>query len=215
MLIDMDAQSNLTFALKGDYRDKPTIMEVLMKKIDIVDTIQHLEEIDLIAGSPNLSSLESRIEEDGKEFFLDEAIDPLRDMYDYIVIDSPPTLGLNTIGIMCAADSIIIPVGMDIFSIQGSGQLYRTFAAVKKYANPELVIDGILVTKNSRSLTNLLNEVAQSMKVQIFNSAIDQNVIIQHAAMAQKSLYAYAPDSTPARQFNEFVDEVLKIYGNY
>ena len=210
LIIDMDAQCNLTLSLKGDYQHKPTIMDAILGKVDIFDTIQHLDEVDVIPGSNNLSTLESRIDSRGKEFFLADAIEPLIPEYDFIVLDSPPALSLITVGIMCAADSIIIPVGMDMYSFQGTGQLYRTYNAVKQFCNPDLTIEGILITQSAVSLKKTLAEIAYKMNTQIFDSAILPNVIVKHAVIHQQSLYKYAPKSKPASEFSAFVDELLE-----
>lgn len=210
LIIDMDAQCNLTLTLRGDYQHKPTIMDAILGKIDIFDTIQHLDEVDVIPGSNNLASLESKISPEGKEFFLEDAIKPLKEEYDFIILDSPPALSLITVGIMCAADSIIIPAGMDLYSFQGTGQLYRTYKAVKENCKPELEIDGILVTQNSISLKSTLDEIAKKMHTQIFDTIISDNVMVKHAVINQMSLYKFAPNSKPAKEFSQFVDELLK-----
>ena len=84
LIIDMDAQCNLTLSLKGDYQHKPTIMDAILSKVDIFDTIQHLDEVDVIPGSNNLATLESKIDPNGKEFFLSDTIEPLLSKYDFI-----------------------------------------------------------------------------------------------------------------------------------
>lgn len=210
LIIDMDAQCNLTFTLKGDYRKKPTIMDAILGKVDILDTIQHLDEVDVIPGSSNLASIESLIETDNKEFFLANAIKPLKKIYDFIVLDSPPALSLLTVGIMCASDSIVIPVGMDLYSMQGTVQLFRTFSAVKQYCNNELEIEGILVTQDSISLKSTLRKIADKMEVNIFDTVISYNAIVKHAVINQKSLYKFAPNSKSAKEFSSFVDELLE-----
>lgn len=214
LLIDMDAQCNMSFSLKGDYQHKPTIMDAILGKVKVEDTIQHLEEVDLIPGSSNLASLESLIDPDGKEFFLEDTIQPLKEIYDYIIIDSPPALSLLTVGIMTAADSLVVPVAMDMYSLQGTGQLYRTYKAVKEYCNENLVIDGILVTKLSVSLKKILEEVAGNMHTRIFKTTISNSVIVAHAAIAQQSLFKYAPNNKVTREYSDFLDELLSIRNN-
>lgn len=209
LIIDMDAQCNLTFSLGGDYQHKPTIMDAVLGKVDVEDTIQHLDEIDVIPGSSNLSTLESKIDPDGREFFLADTIEPLKSMYDFIVIDSPPALSLITVGIMCASDSIIIPVGMDMYSFQGTGQLHRTYSAVKQYCNPTLMIEGIFVTQNTISLKKTLREIAKKIDTQIFDTTISNSVIVKHAVIHQQSLFKYAPNSKLAKEFSAFIDELL------
>lgn len=210
LIIDMDAQCNLTLTLRGDYQHKPTIMDAILGKINIFDTIQHLDEVDVIPGSSNLSTLESKIDSDGREYFLADVIEPLKNEYDFIVLDSPPALSLITVGIMCAADSIIVPVGMDLYSFQGTGQLFRTYNAVKQYCNPNLVIEGILIIQDALSLKKTLMEIANRMNTIIFDSKISRNVIVKHSVVHQQSLFKYYPNSKSAKEFNAFVDELLE-----
>lgn len=209
LIIDMDAQCNLTFSLGGDYQHKPTIMDAILGKVDVFDTIQHLDEVDVIPGSSNLSTLENKLDPEGREFFLADTIAPLKDDYDFIIIDSPPALSLITVGIMCASDSIIIPVGMDMYSFQGTGQLHRTYSAVKQFCNGTLTIEGILVTQNTVSLKKTLKQIADKMDVEIFKTSISNSVIVKHAVINQQSLYKYSPNSKPAKEFSDFVDELL------
>lgn len=212
LLIDMDAQCNLTFTLNGDYQNKPTIMDAILNEVEIFDTIQYLEEIDLIPGSNNLSSLDTMLDDDGKEYFLADCIEKLKSEYDYIVIDSPPALSLISVGIMCAANSLIVPVGVDMYSLQGTGQLFRTYSAVKEYCNEDLKIDGILINKDSLTLRKVLVDIAKNLKINIFNTTISYSPIITHAVIDQKSVYKYAPNSKPCREYDQFIDELLNMY---
>lgn len=212
LLIDMDAQCNLTFTLNGDYQNKPTIMDAILNEAEIFDTIQYLEEIDLIPGSNNLSSLDTMLDDDGKEYFLADCIEKLKSEYDYIVIDSPPALSLISVGIMCAANSLIVPVGVDMYSLQGTGQLFRTYSAVKEYCNEDLKIDGILINKDSLTLRKVLVDIAKNLKINIFNTTISYSPIITHAVIDQKSVYKYAPNSKPCREYDQFIDELLNMY---
>ena len=209
LVVDMDPQCNLTFTLRGDYKNGTTIMDAILKKVPTINAIQHLEEVDLLAGSSNMSLIERRLENDGKEFFLDEVLNDVRDYYDYIIIDGPPALSLITIGIMTAADRLIIPMVLDVYSLQGAGQLYKTYVAVKTYCNEKLDIEGILVTRNSQALRGVLNKVAENMHASVFKTTISNSAVVQHAAIARQSVFAYAPNSSVADEYNSFVDEIL------
>lgn len=211
LLIDMDAQCNLTFTLGGDYKHSPTILEAIFEEVNVKDTIQHLSEIDLIPGSINITTLEQQIEPAGKEFFLQSTIEPLLNDYDYIVIDSPPTISLITVGIMTAADSLIVPVLLDMYSMQGTGQLYKTYATVKKYCNPKLVIDGMVINRPERALKKMLDEIAEVMNCRVFETTISKSSRLKVATIRRQSIYKYAPLSQTRNEFDRLIDEVLSI----
>lgn len=210
LAIDMDPQCNMTFSCGGDYQTKPTIYDATFNNVEIRKTIQRLDEVDLIPGSNNMSSIEAQITREGREYFLRDLIEPLKTFYDFIIIDSPPALGLITISVMCAADSIIIPSILDMYSLQGIGQLVKTYNVVKEYCNPGLVIDGILITKDSRSLKSLFKEVADNANIQVFETAIPNSTIFAHSVFEQKSVFKYAPKSLPALQYDRFLTELLQ-----
>lgn len=210
LAIDMDPQCNMTFSCGGDYQTKATIYDATFNEVDIKNTIQHLEEIDLVPGSNNMSSLEAQITREGREYFLRDLIEPLKTYYDYIVIDSPPALGLITISVMCAADSIIIPSILDMYSLQGIGQLNKTYNVVKEYCNPNLVIEGILITKDSRSLKSLFKEVADNANIKVFETTIPNSTIFAHSVFEQQSVFKFAPKSLPALQYDKFISELIQ-----
>ena len=211
LMIDMDAQCNLTFTLRGDYKNSPTILEAIFEEVNVEDTIQHLDEVDLIPGSANLTTLEQQIDPEGREYFLSETIKPLLSKYEYIIIDSPPTISLITVGIMTAANSIIVPVLLDMYSLQGTGQLYKTYATVKQYCNPSLQIDGIVVNGPGRTLKRTLKEVAEVMNCRIFRTSISRSPQIKHATIKRESIYRYAPKSSVRKEFDQLIDELLSI----
>ncbi|MDD3365341.1 MAG: AAA family ATPase, partial [Syntrophomonas sp.] len=152
LFIDLDPQGNLSYILQTEEL-KSTIYEVLTGKTKARDAIQHQQCGDIIPSSPALARANLELKNTGKEYRLKETLQPIKDDYDYIIIDTPPSLGLLTINALTASDSVIIPSQADIFSLQGIGQLYSTIETIKKYTNPDLSIEGILLTRhNSRSI---------------------------------------------------------------
>lgn len=211
LAIDMDPQCNLSYSFASDYQNSPTIYDALLKKVNIKECIQKLDEVDLVPSNSILTSLESRIPEEGKEYVLKNAIKDVLDDYDYIVIDSPPALSLITVSIMTVTDSIIIPANLDMYSLQGIGQLYRTYQAVKSYCNPKLKIEGILITRNARVLKRMLYEVADNYKIGVFDTFIHSSPIVVTAAMKQSSLFKYAPEARVTNDYRDFIDELLHL----
>jgi chromosome partitioning protein len=147
LCVDLDSQSNLSFSAGAETEDCPTIYEVLKEEVKTSFSIQRTESFDIIASNILLSGIELEFTQTGREFLLKEALSSVKDKYDYIFIDTPPALSILTVNAFTASDYIIIPMLSDIFSLQGIAQLSETIKRVKTYCNPNLKIEGILLTK--------------------------------------------------------------------
>lgn len=216
LFIDMDPQCSLSYILSGSCKG-PTVADLLLQTRPVTEVIQHVEEGDLIAASPQLSSMDMMLNQTGKEYRLREALLPIQSAYDYIIIDSPPTLGVLTVNILTAANSVIIPALADIFSLQGIGQLYSTIQAVKNYCNPSLQIAGILLVRHSnrfilnREMKRMLEDTAEKIGSRVFRSTVREAVAIRESSARCKSIYAYAPKSRQAEDYADFTDEFLQV----
>ena len=131
LFIDLDSQCNLTFDI-GANTAPLTSMEVLSGTATAEEAIQHTEGGDIIAGSPSLAIADTAIEGTGKEYRLKEALEPIAGSYDYIIIDTPPALGVLTTNALTSATSAIIPAQAEVHSLQGIGLLYEAVQAVQK-----------------------------------------------------------------------------------
>ena len=215
LFLDMDSQCNMTYVLGAD-DSKDNIMTVLMGQCRAADAIQHVGEIDIIASSQDISAMSKYVGGDRKEYVLREALAPVKNKYDFIVIDSPPALGLTTINILTAADIVVIPASADILSLQGIGQLYNTIDAVRSYCNPDLRIDGILLTRHndrlihSREIREMIQETADQIGTRVYDSKIRESVAIREATTSGKSIFDYAPGSRQADDYWGFIAEFLE-----
>lgn len=213
--IDLDAQGNMTYTVNAK-TDGATVLGVLMGEVKISDAIQHTENLgDIIVSSKALSGADGFITTTGKEYRLKEALESIRDMYDYIIIDTPPALGILTINALTACNSVIIPAQAEIYSLQGIEQLSETMKPVKKYCNPSLSIKGILLTRYSqravlsREVAEITKQLAAKLGTKIFNTAIRENISVKEAQISQKSLFEYAPNSNAAKDYTSFIEELL------
>jgi len=169
LLIDIDPQSNATSSLGVEPNSEKTIYEVLLGKISAKDAIvsftdPYLNLLELIPAKIELVGSEYElIEFQGRERILRGAIESLRNKYDYILIDCPPSLGLLTVNALTAADSVLIPVQCEYLPLEGLGQLLNTIKIVKERLNPKLDIEGVLLTMYDSRL-RLSNEVADEIK---------------------------------------------------
>ena len=203
LTIDLDAQGNLTYTL-GAKTNEATILEVLTGEVEAKDATQHLKNGDTIAANKALAGADAFISETGKEYRLKEALQSLEEQYDYIIIDTPPTLGILTVNALTACNSIIIPA-----------QLANTMRSVRKYCNPNLQIEGILLTRyNSRSVLSkevaeLANQLAKKLGTRLFKSTIREGVAVKEAQISQKSIFEYAPQAKVAQDYKAFIEELL------
>ncbi len=210
LYIDLDSQTNLSYGLGADPEGLSS-MDVLTGEATAAEAIQHTPQGDVIAGSEALAGADAAIDGTGKEYRLKEAIDGLQ--YDYIIIDTPAQLGTLTVNALTAADSVIIPVQAEVYSLQGIGQLSKTIEAVKKYCNHDLYIRGILITRYngraiiSRDMQSNLEEAAQQLKTRLYSTPIRECVSIKEAQAQQQDIYSYAPRSNAAKDYAAFIEE--------
>lgn len=214
LIIDLDPQGNLGFSV-GAETEAATIYDVLKGDAKARFAIQKTPAADIIISSILLSGIELEFTNTGREYLLKEAIKPLLDSYDYILVDTPPNLGILTINAFTASDTIIVPMLSDIFSLQGIAQLYETVERVKKYCNPRLKFSGILLT-NINPNTHLAKEIrgtadliSKDLNIPIFKTTIRKSVAISEAQSVQTSILEYAPKNHAALDYQQFVKELL------
>ena len=217
LAVDLDAQGNLSFTAGADTQNQKNTFQLLTEKVSVPDLIQHTEQGDIIPSSSSLAGADAFITNTGKEFRLKEALEQLKDNYDYIILDTPPALGILTVNALTAADSAIIPAQADVYSLQGIAQLSETIALVKKYCNPNLKIAGILLTRYStravlnRDIANMMREQAKNLDTKLFKTAIREAVAVREAQISQKSIFDYAPKANVTEDFQNFINELLEV----
>ena len=214
LLIDLDPQCNLTYACGADPEGK-TILEVLRGEISAIQAIRKSDAGDLIAASRGLSGADTFIKDTGKEYRLAEALEPIRGKYSYVIIDTPPALGILTINALTASDSVLIPAQADIFSLQGVEQLAETIRPVIKYCNPKLRIEGIVLTRYSartilsRDVTELAEQLAAKLGTKVFSARIREAVAVRESQISRTPLPAYAPDANVTHDYEALTDELV------
>ena len=221
LFVDLDAQGNLSYALGADATGLTgrSALEVLQGVTSAADAIQHTPQGDIIASSPALAGADTTITATGKEYRLAEALEPIAGNYDYIILDTPPSLGILTINALTAAAEAVIPAQADMFSLQGIGQLWQTIQAIRKYCNPGLKIAGILLTRYngraviSREVKEMLSQTAAQMKTKVYSSRIRECTALKEAVAVKKDIYSYAPRSNAAMDYSAFIDELLEMEG--
>lgn len=217
LVIDIDPQSNTTSGLGIDVKTVTnSIYEVMIGSTDTEETIRstELDFLDLIPAHINLVGAEiEMIDREDRERILDKAIGDLRDKYDFIIIDCPPSLGLLTINALTASDSIVIPVQCEYFALEGLGQLLNTIKIVRQHLNPELDIEGVLLTMYD-TRTRLSNQVAEEVKRyfddRVFKSVIARNIRLAEAPSFGKPALLYDSTSTGSKNYLSLAREIIK-----
>ena len=217
LLIDADPQGNSTSTYQAKIEDMATLYDVMIDtdKLPIDEAIQHLPNGDIVASDPLLAKAEKILDGDVEGFYrLKDALDAL-DGYDYVVIDTAPSLNVILYNCLIAADQVIIPVTADAYAMQGIAQLYDTIMAVKRRQNPTLVIAGLLLVKYSGrsnlekvTLTDI-EEQAKNMGTKLFQTTIRECVKTKEAQDAKKLLIDYAPKCNTMLDYLSFADELL------
>ena len=217
LIIDIDPQSNSTSGLGIDSKTvSNSIYEIMIGSTEIGDTIRQteLDFLDLVPAHINLVGAEiEMIDRDERERILKKAIDDARKRYDFVIIDCPPSLGLLTINALTASDSIVIPVQCEYFALEGLGQLLNTIKIVRQHLNPELDIEGVLLTMYD-TRTRLSNQVADEVKRyfddRVFKSVISRNVRLAEAPSFGKPALLYDSMSVGAKNYLSLAREIIK-----
>ena len=215
LAIDLDAQGNLSYTAGAKTEGVPTVLEVLTGEATAREAIQHLQGGDVIAANKSLAGADAFINSTGKEYKLKEALEELQGEYQYIIIDTPPALGILTVNALTACHSIIIPAQADIYSLQGIEKLAETIKPVKKYCNPSIFIEGILLTRYSprsvlsREVAEIAGKLADKLGTKVFKTTIREAIAVKEAQISQQSLFEYAPKAKVAEDYRAFIEELL------
>jgi len=215
LLVDSDAQGNATSGLglsKGEVEDD--IYDVLINEQPIKEVIvpSSRENMDLVPASIQLAGAEVELSNmDRRETRLKKALDEVRDDYDYILIDCPPSLGHLTINAFTASDSVMIPVQCEYYALEGLSQLLNTVRLVQKHFNNQLKIEGVLLTMLDRR-TNLGYEVVEEVKKyfheKVYETIIPRNVRLSEAPSYGLSIIDYDKQSIGSKTYQDLAKEV-------
>ncbi len=217
LIIDADPQANTTSGLNfsPDNDEKRTLYEVMIGTIDIRDTLIQTEiaNLQMIPSHINLVGAEiEMLNDDNRESVLKDALAPIRENYDYIIIDCSPSLGLITVNSLTAADSIIIPVQPEFFALEGLGKLLQTIRLVQGKPNPELTIEGFLVTMfdgRTKVHNQVLEELREHFGDMVFKTIIQRNIRLSEAPSHGKPIILYDVICNGTTNYLNLAKEVL------
>ena len=217
LIIDIDPQGNTTsgFGLPKTDIEK-TVYEVLLGECNIKDAIVEniIDNLDILPSNVNLAGAEiDLIDVDNREYILKESILEVRDRYDYIILDCPPSLSMLTVNAMTAADTVLVPIQCEYYALEGLTQLIHTINLVKKKLNPQLELEGVVFTMYD-SRTNLSTEVVENVKenihLHIYKTLIPRNVRLAEAPSYGLPINLYDKRSSGTEAYRMLADEVIE-----
>jgi chromosome partitioning protein len=210
LLVDLDPQANLTQSL-GIVNPNRTIYGALRGEYKL-EPIEILPGLDLIASTLDLSGAEVELSgEAGREYILKELLDPLRKSYNWILIDTPPSLGLLTINSFVASDEIFIPLQAQYLALQGLAKLTEVIEKIKKRLNKGLRLGGVFITQyDSRKVLNrdVVETIKEHFKDKVFKTKIRDNVALAEAPVKGLDIYRYDPKSYGAEDYKALCKEI-------
>ena len=221
LVIDLDPQANLTRCFDVENTENiKTIGHLLITEMEeeesylVEDYTESYDEIDIIPSSVYLSAVETQMRiETGSERILSEIVNQAKEHYDYILIDTSPSLNILTINALCASDSVLIVADTQLFAIVGIGELLKTIQKIKKRVNPKLKVQGILLTmcENRTNLSKTLTEQVEEMfqkKIKVFQTKIPKTVKVGEAIYSGQSIKKYAKGSSVDIAYDNLAKEI-------
>ena len=222
LAVDIDPQTNLTYTagfMPGEVQ--PTLYELFRgsAKPSLQATVKAKAGFSIIPGSLDLAGADMEFTQDRREYLLQEILRAYKKEFDFCIIDTPPTLGILTVNALTASDTVIIPMGADIYSIQGLAQLQGLIQNVQRYTNPALTVAGLLITRfNARAVINrqlrdTMWTVARNLDTFLFTTAIREAVAIKEVQFLQSDIFTEYPKANITRDYNNFINEFLEGMG--
>ncbi len=217
LLVDIDPQGNATSGLGIEAHTDKSVYNVLVDDMDIKETIctTMVKKLDVCPANINLAGAEIElVSMVSRENRLKDAIDKIEGEYDYILIDCPPSLGLITLNAFTASNSVLVPIQCEYYALEGLGQLINTIKLVQKHLNPDLIIEGVILTMFD-ARTNLSTEVAREVEKyfgnKVFQTIIPRNIRLSEAPSHGLPITLYDNDSKGAETYKKLARELIKL----
>ena len=221
LLIDSDPQTNLTMCFLQEQTDELSSLYDIYGDGESIDDVKVpvRDNMDLVIGDFELCNADMQFTKAGRLKMLKKAIKSIGTEYDFIVIDTPPNLGILSLNAFIASNYVLVPMTVDSFSLKGVRLLKETLGDVKDETEKELPVAGILLTRyNSRTnvsklLEKSLNSAATLLDTELFKSRTRQAVVVQESQIAKEDLFSYSPNAKVAEDYKGFIDEFLERVG--
>lgn len=212
LVIDADPQGNISYTMQAD-TSLPGLYEAMRGEISAAEAVQHTQQGDIIPSSINLAGADMEFTQTGREFLLREVLEQISAAYSHVIIDSPPSLGIMAVNALTASADVVIPVGAEIFALQGLQQLLTTISKVQKYSNQGLSVAGLLITRKgnkaiaTQQLIQAIEARAEGMQLHLYRAIIREAVAVREAQIMQESLFDVNPKAKVTGDYSDFIDE--------
>lgn len=217
LLVDADPQGNATSGLGINKRDvSKSTYDMIVSGVKAEDIIKKTDysNLDVLPSNMNLAGAELELVDlEKREARIKNALAPIKERYDFIIIDCPPSLGLLTVNILCAVDSVIVPIQCEYYALEGLSQLMNTIRQVKRLYNPLVELEGVLLTMYDGRLNltqQVVGEVKKFFPQKVYATVIPRNVRLSEAPSFGQPVYYYDKSSKGSIAYDEFTREFLK-----
>ncbi len=217
LLVDLDPQGNATTGCGVNKQElAATSCDVLLGDAAAADTIVSVQEgqFDLLPANSDLTAAEVRLlQEIGREMRLKKALEPVRGLYDYVIIDCPPSINMLTLNALTAADGVLVPIQCEYYSLEGLSSLLETVKQVRNSVNPELQIEGLLRTMHdprNRLAAEVSNQLLKHFKDKVYDAIIPRNVRLAEAPSFGLSAILHDASSRGAQAYQQLAEEMVK-----
>lgn len=217
LLIDLDPQGNSSLSFLDSHVVTQSVYELLTEpQVSFEEVIKRskLPSLDILPSRISLAKFESKlIGEFDAPFRLKDRIEGLTKKYEYIIIDTPPTLGLITVNALVASDYLIIPIQPSYFALEGTDDLLETVEKVKARPNPNLQVLGVVITLNDKRTTlakDIHEQIRQVFGDKVFNTVINKSVRLEESPAYKETIFTFAPNSSGASEYSSLCEEVMQ-----
>jgi chromosome partitioning protein len=222
LLIDVDPQANATTSLGVDTRSlERSSYDFFVDSLPIshLITVTNCFGLDLVPSSPSLAGAQVElVDMPAREYRLRDALEEVEQQYDFVLVDTPPSLGILTVNALVAADGVLIPVQCEYLPLEGLAQLLETIGRVRESLNPDLIVRGLVLTMYD-ARTNLSRQVVEEIREQfpdtVFESIIPRSVRLSEAPSYGEPISSYAPRSSGSKAYAALCQEIMELGGNY
>jgi chromosome partitioning protein len=215
LLVDLDPQANTTMSFLDPRQVERSMYEVLVENVPLSEIVvpTSVENLDLAPSRISLAKTESAlVGEFDAPFRLKDRIGDIADRYEFVIIDTPPTLGLITVNAMVAATHLLIPIQSSYFALEGTDDLLETVERIKARANPDLQLLGVLITlhdKRTLLARDIQEQIGRVFEGKVFATVISRSVRLEESPAYRASIFEHAPMSTGAREYYALCEEVI------